>query len=56
MRSCPAAIPARPICQGLRKLIWTTIVSLVVFAIFAVIYNYRLISIDALTPWLGNSR
>jgi predicted secreted protein len=30
----------------LSKLLWTTIVSAVIFAIIAVIYQYRLISLD----------
>ena len=53
----PGSDPGAPhLPKVVQKLIWTTIVSLVVFAIFSVIYRYRLISIDALTPWLGNSR
>jgi predicted secreted protein len=53
----PGTDPGAPTLPRLgRKLIWTTIVSFVVFAVFVVIYRYRLISIDALVPWLGNAR
>jgi predicted secreted protein len=53
----PGSDPGAPnLPKLLQKLIWTTIVSLVVFAVFAVIYRYRLISLDALVPWIGRAR
>ena len=43
--------PALP--RLLAKLVWTTAVSAVVFAIFAVAYRYELVTFDQLTTWFG---
>jgi predicted secreted protein len=43
--------PAIPMLR--RKLIWTTIAAAVVFAIWQVIYSYRLITVDDLAKLLG---
>jgi predicted secreted protein len=43
----PGTDPGAPVLpRMLSKLLWTTIVSAVIFAIIAVIYQYRLISLD----------
>jgi predicted secreted protein len=39
-----------------RKLIWTSIVAALVFALWYVVYAYRLIAIDDLAALLGMSR
>jgi predicted secreted protein len=39
-----------------RKLIWTSIVAALVFALWYVFYTYRLIAIDDLAALLGMSR
>jgi predicted secreted protein len=36
-----------------RKLVWTTIVAAIVFALWYVVYTYRLITIDDLAKLLG---
>lgn len=36
-----------------RKLVWTTVVACLVFALWQLIYSYQLISLDALTDLLG---
>ncbi len=46
--------PAMPHLR--RKLIWTSIVAALVFAIWYVVYAYRLIAIDDLAVLLGMSR
>jgi predicted secreted protein len=43
--------PAIPMLK--RKLLWTTIIAGVVFAIFQVLYNYRLIPFDDFTGLVG---
>ena len=45
----PAPIPARPRSQLRRKLVWTTLVSVVVFAVCYVIYVEHLITLDSLS-------
>jgi predicted secreted protein len=46
--------PGAPTIPKLRsKLIWTTIVAAIVFAIWQVVYSYRLIPIDELAGILG---
>jgi predicted secreted protein len=46
--------PGAPTIPRLRsKLIWTTIVAAVVFAIWHVVYSYRLIPVDELAAILG---
>jgi len=53
----PGSDPGAPSLPRLMmKLVWTTIVSLVVFAICAVVYSYRLVSLDDLAAWLGMAR
>ena len=50
----PGSDPGAPSLPRLvRKLVSTTLVSLVVFAICAIVYSYRLISLDDLAAWLG---
>jgi predicted secreted protein len=43
--------PARPRLWS--KVIWTTVVSAVVFAVFQVIYRYRLVDLDDLATLWG---
>ncbi len=46
--------PGAPAVPGLRrKLAWTTVVAGAVFAVWYVVYAYRLINIRALTALLG---
>jgi len=53
----PGTDPGAPSIPRLgRKLIWTTIVAGVVFALWYVVYSYRLIAIDDLAAWLGMPR
>jgi predicted secreted protein len=40
--------------QVLRKLVWTTIVATVVFAVFAVVYIKRWITLDDIARMLGS--
>jgi len=50
----PGTDPGAPIIPRLkRKLIWTTIVAGVVFALWYVVYTYRLITLDELARMLG---
>jgi hypothetical protein len=37
----------------LRKLLWTTLISLVVFALGTLVYEYRLIAFDDFATWIG---
>jgi predicted secreted protein len=50
----PGTDPGAPAIPNLRwKLVWTTLVSVAVFAVFDVIYVYRLVTIDGLmAPFL----
>ena len=49
--------PGAPIIAGIgRKLIWTTIVATVVFAIVALIYRSGWIDFAAMTSWMGPRR
>jgi predicted secreted protein len=46
--------PGAPVMAHLRrKLIWTTAVAGVVFAVWQVVYSYRLITLDQLARWVG---
>ena len=36
-----------------RKLVWTTIIAAIVFALWYVVYSYRLIALDDLAALLG---
>lgn len=50
----PGTDPGAPAIPRLRrKLLWTTIVAALVFAIWYVVYAYRLIRIDDLATMLG---
>jgi predicted secreted protein len=49
--------PGAPAIPHLRpKVIWTTIVAALIFALWYVVYAYRLIAIDDLAALLGMSR
>jgi predicted secreted protein len=49
----PGTDPGAPVMPQLwRKLIWTTVAASVVFALCAVVYAYRLISLDELVEVL----
>jgi predicted secreted protein len=53
----PGTDPGAPaVPQVMRKLIWTTIVASVVFAICFLIYKYRLVALDDLAAWIGMPR
>ena len=43
--------PALPMLR--RKLIWTTIVATIVYAVFDVVYRFRLVSLDDLSTLFG---
>jgi predicted secreted protein len=50
----PGTDPGAPVPSNLgRKLIWTTIVASIVFALWHVAYSYRLIALDDLAALLG---
>jgi predicted secreted protein len=50
----PGTDPGAPTIPRLtHKLVWTTIVAAVVFALWYGVYTYRLITIDDLARWLG---
>ena len=50
----PGTDPGAPIIPRLkRKLIWTTIVAGIVFALWYVVYTYRLLTLDELARTLG---
>jgi len=50
----PGSDPGAPAIPHLRaKLIWTTIVASVVFAVAATVYVYRLVTLDDLTTLFG---
>jgi predicted secreted protein len=50
----PGSDPGAPVIPRLkRKLVWTTIVAAVVFALWYVVYTYRLIALDDLAAMLG---
>jgi predicted secreted protein len=52
--TAPGTDPGAPTIPMLaRKLIWTTLVASVVFALCFLVYKYRLISLDDLARWLG---
>ena len=49
--------PGAPILARIgRKLLWTTIVASIVFAMLAAIYKYKLIDIGAFMAWLIPAR
>jgi predicted secreted protein len=50
----PGSDPGAPTLPRLRrKLVWTTIVAALVFALWDVVYTYRLITLDDLAAMLG---
>ena len=52
--SPPGTDPGSPkLPRIVHKLIWTTIVSSVIFGICAVIYIYRIVTLDDLARWMG---
>jgi predicted secreted protein len=52
--SPPGTDPGAPVVPRLvHKLVWTTIVSTVIFAILAVLYIKRLVTLDDLSSWMG---
>jgi predicted secreted protein len=53
----PGSDPGAPAIPNLkRKLIWTTIIAAAVFAMWHVVYTYRLIALDDLAALLGVPR
>jgi predicted secreted protein len=53
----PGTDPGAPTIPRLaRKLVWTTIVASAVFALWHVVYTYRLIALDDLAAMLGMPR
>ena len=52
--SPPGTDPGAPTVPRLvSKLIWTTIVSSVIFAVLAFLYIYRIVTLDDLAKWMG---
>jgi len=50
----PGSDPGAPAVPKLKsKLIWTTLVSAIVFAAFQVVYRYRLVTFDELATLFG---
>ena len=50
----PGSDPGAPVIPNVkRKLVWTTIVAEFVFALWYVVYTYRLIALDDLAAMLG---
>lgn len=50
----PGTDPGAPLLPRLRlKLIWTTVVATVIFGICAVVYIYRLVTLDDLAALMG---
>ena len=46
--------PGAPVMAHLRpKLIWTTLIAAVIFALFYVVYTYRLVTLDELATLWG---
>ncbi len=53
----PGTDPGAPaVPRLLAKLVWTTLVSTIVYVICAVIYKYRIITLDDLAALLGTPR
>jgi predicted secreted protein len=53
----PGTDPGAPTAPGMgKKLVWTTVVSAVIFAVCAVIYIYRIVTLEDLMGLLGLSR
>ena len=52
----PGSDPGAPAIPRLgQKLVWTTVAATVVFALCAVVYSYRLVTLDGLASLLGLS-
>ena len=52
--AAPGTDPGAPRVPHLKaKLAWTTVVASVIFAIVAVVYIYRLVTLDSLAAWMG---
>ena len=50
----PGSDPGAPALPKLRsKLIWTTVVATITFAVIYAVYVYRLIALDDLATWFG---
>jgi predicted secreted protein len=50
----PGTDPGAPVLTNLKlKLVWTTIVSTLVFSAWFTVYVFRLITLDQLAAWLG---
>jgi predicted secreted protein len=50
----PGTDPGAPVLTNLKlKAVWTTVVATLVFAAFAVVYVYRLVTLDQLARWIG---
>jgi len=50
----PGSDPGAPVLPRLkRKLVWTTIVAALVFALWHIVYTYRLLTLDDLAALLG---
>jgi len=50
----PGSDPGAPVLPKLRsKLIWTTVVATITFALIDAVYTYRLIALDDLATWFG---
>ena len=50
----PGTDPGAPAIPRLKaKLVWTTLVATVVFALVAVVYSYRLVTLDDLSTLFG---
>jgi predicted secreted protein len=50
----PGTDPGAPRTANVRrKLLWTTLIAGVVFALLFVVQRYRLITIDGLSAWIG---
>jgi predicted secreted protein len=50
----PGTDPGAPVIPRIwRKLLWTTVASSVIFAVCAVVYHYRLITLEDLAALIG---
>lgn len=50
----PGTDPGAPVIPAIwRKLVWTTVVSTIIFAVCAVLYRYRIVTLDGLAALLG---
>jgi predicted secreted protein len=50
----PGTDPGAPAVPAIwRKLVWTTVASTIIFAVCAVLYRYRIVTLDGLAALLG---